>query len=207
MPVEDDIAEFKTAISADICSADIFEQFVAPEICRAPIDFDQLALRTRIGRRWQVPVEDVWIVGSAKLGFTLVNKSKAGVDRPAFSPFSLDSDIDVAVISNELFEHIWKLCFEFWHRYRYQNAGHFWPDGRAFRDYNFRGWMRPDFLPNDADVSYRKRWFEYFRRLMSDRAAGDYRITGGLFRNREALMQYQTVAIEQARAQIRISGA
>ena len=142
------------------------------------------------------------IVGSAKIGFTLRHKPARGdeSERLPFAEFNAGSDVDVAIISDRLFDDIWKACFSFWHTSGYANAGAYWPTGKHFRDYFFRGWMRPDHLPSQGSFKYKNDWFDYFRRLTSARAAGDYKITAGLYRESYFLEAYQTIAINQCKA-------
>jgi hypothetical protein len=204
VPVEEDIDRFKADLQ-ELDAGAMFDRYVAPDVCAAPIDFDAENLRQRIARRFQVPFENVMIVGSAKLGFTLREKVyDEGDRRPAFSPFSDESDVDVAIVSEALFDHIWKLCFQFWHTSGYQATQAAWGRGEDFRNYIFRGWMRPDMLPVETAVGYRRKWFEFFRRLISERAAGDYRVNAGLYRDEYFLRTYQSIALEEAKRRLRL---
>ncbi len=200
MAFEDDVAAFKADLG-QLSLDQVFDRYIGADRCAAPVDFDTQALRERIAERFRVDVANVLIVGSTKLGFTLVDKDMgAKTPRPAFSPFSYSSDVDVAIIAPELFDHIWKLCFQFWHTSGYRSALTMWNSGHSFREYIFRGWMRPDKLPSEADVSYTRLWFEFFRSLMSERAAGDHIIRAGLYRDEYFLRHYQSVAVERRQA-------
>lgn len=53
-------------------------------------------------------IDGVYVVGSAKLGFSLSEKTERGVVLPRWRAFSERSDIDVAVISREYFVRVWK---------------------------------------------------------------------------------------------------
>jgi hypothetical protein len=197
---------YLAAFKADLVSLtaeEIFARYVAPDTCRGLTEVDQASLRGQIADHFGIPVSSVMIVGSAKIGFTLRNKqakSEDEVDRPPFSEFSLGSDIDVAIVSDKLFDEIWKGCFTFWHTSGYANAHAYWPKGRDFREYFFRGWMRPDHLPSEGGFRYKRDWFDFFRRLTSARAAGDYRITAGLYREPYFLAAYQTIAINRCKS-------
>lgn len=195
------LARFKADLRA-LPASDMFTRYIAPEMCRGLTEIDEHALRTRIADNFALRPENVMIVGSAKLGFTLRHKPARDPDeedRPPFSPFSDRSDVDVAIVSDRLFDNIWKSCFEFWHTSGYGNASEYWPDGKRFRDYFFRGWIRPDKLPAEGGFRYRKEWFEFFRRLTSERAAGGYKITAGLYREPYFLESYQHIALNQCR--------
>ena len=205
MPAEPaHIERFKADLQS-LAVADIFDRYIAAERCEGLVGIDHLALRQRIANHFGLEVEEVVIVGSAKLGFTLMDKPRRDSDegdRPAFSPFSDASDVDVAIVSDRLFDDIWKQCFDFWHTSGYGNDLNYWPTGRKFRDYIFRGWMRPDKLPSEGGFRYKNEWFEFFRRLTSERGAGDYRISAGLYREAYFLRTYQQAALAKCRARL-----
>lgn len=57
--------------------------------------------RDCIAKRWGIKYHEVLILGSAKLGYSYYKKTK----------FSLDSDIDVAIVSPKLFEeYVLSIC-------------------------------------------------------------------------------------------------
>lgn len=181
----------------------LVEKYILPEECAADIHFDQRALRERIAKRFTVPVEAVFIVGSAKLGFTLHDKDmNEEVPRPAYSAFSAASDVDIAIVDAGLFDHIWKMCFDYWDRTGYRFGLPLWDQANDFRNYIFRGWMRPDMLPAVQAVSYSRQWFQFFQRLMSERAAGDNRITAGLYREPYFFERYQEYSVAKAQARL-----
>ena len=196
---------YLAAFKADLFSLsaeEVFARYVAPDQCYGMTDVDQGSLRGQIANHFGIAPEDVLIVGSAKLGFTLRHKPAHGDEgeRLPFAEFNAGSDVDVAIVSERLFDDIWKACFSFWHTSGYANARAYWPTGKHFRDYFFRGWMRPDHLPSEGSFRYKNDWFDFFRRLTSARAAGDYKITAGLYRDSYFLEAYQTIAINQCKS-------
>ena len=205
MPTDPDrIVRFKADLLS-LSTGEMFRRYVMCDECAGLTDADQATLRGHIAEDFDVDAADVLIVGSAKVGFTLVHKRARDpdeADRPPFSPFSDASDVDVAIVSDRLFDSVWKSCFEFWHGSGYANAETYWPGGTQFRDYLFRGWMRPDKLPSEGAFKYRNQWFDYFRILTGNRAAGDAKITAGLYREAYFLQAYQHIAIEQCRATV-----
>jgi hypothetical protein len=196
----DYLARFKMDL-VSLSPADVFARYVLSDTCMGMTGVDERSLRERIATRFGIDIKCVIVVGSAKLGFTLKHKSASGLDeeRPAFSPFSENSDVDVAIVSDALFDSFWKRCFEFWHSSGYGGAADYWPRGKHFRDYIFRGWMRPDYLPSEGSFTYRAEWFDFFRQLTSDRAAGDYKVAAGLYREAYFLETYQQIAINECR--------
>ena len=196
------LAQFKADLLS-LPAEEMFARYIAPDTCAGLSDPQQAGLRGRIADHFGISAENVLIVGSAKIGFTLRHKragSEDEEDRPAFSEFSDASDVDVAIVSETLFDTIWKGCFNFWHTSGYANANAYWPKGKHFRDYFFRGWMRPDHLPSEGSFKYKDDWFDFFRRLTSDRAAGDYKISAGLYRESYFLEAYQHIALAQCRS-------
>src|SRR5258708_29662172 len=66
-------------------------------------------LKTQVARRFKIHPSEVLIVGSAKLGFSIVPDKR-------YRPFGETSDIDVAICSPELFDMFWKDVFDYWSR-------------------------------------------------------------------------------------------
>ncbi len=194
------LAEFQTDLVV-LTRSEMFTKYVASEACFGLPEIDQGHLRGTIADRFNVDADNVIIVGSAKLGFTLTYKEAKNAteeDRPPFSPFSDTSDVDVAIVSDRLFDEMWKHCFEFWHQSGYSKGTAYWPRGKNFRDYIFRGWMRPDCLPTEASIPLRTEWFEFFRGISNDRLAGDFPIKAGLYRERYFLERYQWQSLDKA---------
>ena len=206
MPIDLDYLSLFKADVATLTADEVYRRYVLPDACKGLTEVDELALRFKIANKFNIDVAKVIIVGSAKLGFTLRHKQKTEkkAERPAFSPFSENSDIDVAVVSDVLFDYIWKQCLDFWHTSGYANAKSYWAEGPKFRDYFFRGWMRPDKLPSEGEYSYKHDWFDFFRReLASERAAGDYTINAGVYRESYFLETYQKIAINECCVQVK----
>jgi hypothetical protein len=83
-----------------------------------------------------------WIVGSAKLGFSIIKKSRAGCIYPRYRPFSPVSDIDIAVVSPDIFRLIWNDLSIYAHGQPWMP----WDSGKL-GDYFLYGWLRPDHFP------------------------------------------------------------
>ncbi|CAN7165912.1 hypothetical protein LJR219_000208 [Phenylobacterium sp. LjRoot219] len=141
----------------------------------------EAALRRAITDQFRVSMRDVLVTGSAKLGFTTVSKPEK--KRPIFSPFGDTSDIDVAIISSDLFLRFWRRTSEF------ENAEG-WKDRSSFRRYLARGWIRPDMLPTHPDFSEKIEWFEFFQELTASGRYGPYTITAGVYYDAEFWEKY-----------------
>lgn len=147
------------------------------------------SLRRDIARKFDVPMRDVVIVGSAKLGFTLV--AKAG--RPPFSPFGDESDIDVAIISERLYLKYWRSTFAHW-----QQSGD-WTRIETFKKYLFRGWLRPDLLPATPDFPEREEWWNFLLDLQNTGSYGPYKIRTGVYYDEHFWESYAKSAFQGCR--------
>jgi hypothetical protein len=204
----DHLSEFQADLQALDADA-IYQKYVACDECRGDLDFDVDFARSVIAKQFDVEVEAIKLVGSAKLGFTLVNKVRRIIEagrsdgsepkiesRPRFSAFTVNSDVDIAIVSASLFDSIWKQCFDFWSLSDFADEIN-WRKGRHFRDYFFRGWMRPDKLPTGQAFPFSNEWFDFFREKTSERLAGDFALKAGVYRDEDFLRNYQTIAIKR----------
>jgi hypothetical protein len=161
-----------------------------------PEDVDNL--RTRLAAKFGAAQEEVnvWIVGSAKLGFSMVEKRLAnGTVLPRYRSFSPASDIDVAVVSPRIFDLIWRELSAHAHR----AARLPWNSG-ALGDYLVCGWLRPDHFPGDARLRRCDDWWDLMRSLSSDARFGRRKISGGLYHSVEHMKQYLTRALDECAA-------
>lgn len=153
----------------------------------------QASLRRRVSDHFGVSMRDVILVGSAKLGFTV--RAKPG--RPALSHFGDASDIDVAIVSSDLFLKNWQKTYSYW----VQRDE--WTKAPEFRKYLFRGWLRPDKLPTDPDFPVSKDWFEFFRSLQASGEYGSYKIAAGIYINEHFWEDYISSALSECRLYLR----
>lgn len=138
-----------------------------------------------------VPRDSAIIVGSAGLGFAL--HRKRGRDQlalPAFRPFRAESDVDVALCSDELFRRIW-----------YELSAHAclqnyipWNHSRL-SNYLIYGWLRPDQFPKGKTLTNCDRFYEAVGEIRKDRKNGHPKVSVGLYYSLEQLRYYQTRSI------------
>lgn len=127
----------------------------------------------------------LWIVGSAKLGFSITEKKKDGRLMPRYRPFSGVSDIDTAVVSPELFRIVWDELSIYAHGQPWMP----WDSGRL-GDYMVYGWLRPDHFPSRPRVRKCDDWWDQFRRFSADPRFGRRSVRGGLFHSISDLRRY-----------------
>jgi hypothetical protein len=135
---------------------------------------------------------DVWIVGSAKLGFSTSEKRREGRVFPRYRAFSAYSDIDVAVISKSIFDLIWHELSEHSHRSLW-----FPWNSKKLGDYLVCGWVRPDHFPNGVRLRHCDTWWDTFSHLSRDRRFGPRKVRGGLFADIGHLRRYLQRAIKE----------
>jgi hypothetical protein len=148
-------------------------------------------LRDSLARKFQLVAADIqlWVVGSAKFGFSIAEKIKDNQLLPRYRPFGPLSDIDMAIVSPRLFRLVWdELCI-----YSHGYSWFPWRSG-ALGDYMLCGWLRPDYFPR---IRRCDDWWDLFRRFSYDPRFGRRRVRGGLFHSTNDLHRYQLRAVEE----------
>lgn len=152
---------------------------------------DYFEFRNRIARFFSISFQEVFIVGSAKLGFSYHKNTD----------FSYDSDIDVAIVNQSLFDYYYEHICDYQYKLdkAYQHVSlHERRTYNFFLRYMVKGWMRPDMLPLSFQVdTLKSQWFDFFNSISHKRSeVGNYKVTGGLYRNHSYLEKYHRVNIE-----------
>jgi hypothetical protein len=150
---------------------------------------EYLDLRSKVANRFHLHPNEVLIVGSAKLGFSIVPAKR-------YRHFSNESDIDIVLISSSLFDQIWHATFT------YKHEVGIWDQEKEFKDYLFRGWIRPDKLPPSKHFSICSDWWEFFRELSNTRKYGNYKIAGALYKSWFYLEDYQKICTEDCKREV-----
>jgi hypothetical protein len=152
-------------------------------------------VETSLASKFQIPAEGIkaWIVGSAKLGFSLTEKkAKDGSLLARYRSFSPGSDIDVAIVSPPLFDLLWNELSSYAHR----ETRLPWNSG-ALGDYLVCGWLRPDKFPISVRLRRCDDWWDLFRALSADARYGRRKVRGGLFHSVEHMKRYQIRALRE----------
>lgn len=144
-------------------------------------------LKDSVAKKFNIHSTSIFMVGSAKLGFSIKTSRR-------FLPFSDTSDIDVAIISGDLFEKIWKEV------YIYRNEAGWWPEANEFRKYLFKGWIRPDFLPTGKSFTLAQEWWEFFRGVTESGAFGPYKVSAGVYHSLFFFESYQSICINECKS-------
>ncbi|MRS02154.1 hypothetical protein EG832_02820 [bacterium] len=155
--------------------------------------------RRRIADRFSVGFHEVFVVGSAKLGFS-PHKDKS---------FDLDSDIDVVIVSNNLFDSFMEQISLYQSELRRSrravstreiNIYH------QFLEYVALGWIRPDKLPLAFTMSVLKdEWFNFFRSISNGKSeVGNYKVAAGVFRSYPHLENYLLEGLQEVYNSLRV---
>lgn len=157
--------------------------------------------RKRIADRFSINFHEVFITGSAKLGFNPRTRRL----------FSYESDIDVAIVSLSLFDRIMGTIHDFQMQLREDRRAITDRDLRMyhkFLEYSAIGWMRPDLLPTSFQVVELKReWFNFFRSLSYGQSeVGNYKVSAGVFKSYQHLERYVVSGLRSLRTTLSVVG-
>ena len=154
-------------------------------------DDDYYEFRNRIAKKFNISFHEIYITGSAKLGFSPHKKTE----------FSYDSDVDVAIVSSQLFDEIMESIREYQMQLRESRlAVSEWEIRKyhKFLEYGAIGWMRPDHLPHSFLVKRLKDdWFDFFTSISYGKSeVGNYKVNAGVFKTYKHLEQYTLSGIK-----------
>jgi len=163
-------------------------------------------LHRHLFRTLNLSQRNVIVVGSAKLGFSL---------SPDTFPrqFSEESDIDVLVVDESLFDRLWLTLLKWQYPRRLVQLGR--PDAEwasCRRKEVYWGWLTPDRIrfeglsfPDELrplrDIS--TRWFNAFRSLSEYREFAARNVTGRLYRTWHHAFLYHVEGLRQIREKCR----
>jgi hypothetical protein len=149
----------------------------------------------------EISVENVTIVGSAKIGFSLSPHSFP-------RQFSDISAIDVLVVDESLFDKVWLTMLEWNYPRRFHLSGSDWNWSRRRREELYWGWFVPDKIRYEGlslphvlkplrDIS--TAWFNAFRSLSQYPEFVARDVSGRLYRTWEHALQYHVEGLRQTR--------
>ena len=154
---------------------------------------DRTYIAARLAEKYGIEAKRVrlWITGSSKLGYSIVEKKKK-YDRPAlprYRSFGPDSDIDVAIVCPDIYNMIWEDLCVFAH-------GKSWMpwNSEALGDYMVYGWLRPDHFPR-GKTRRGDDWWDVFYALSANPRFNRRCVRGGLFHSIGDLHRYLRRAV------------
>ena len=158
------------------------------------------ALRSHLSNDLGISAESTIVIGSAKIGFSLSPDT-------VFRQFSDESDIDVLVVDERIFDDIWKIVLKWHYPRRIRGLGGMdgsW--GRRRRRDLYWGWFVPDKIKYEGlsfpevlkplrDIS--TVWFNAFRSLSRFPEFSRRNITGRLYRTWDHALLYHADGLRQ----------
>lgn len=162
---------------------------------------DYYDFRKKIAENFDINFHEVYITGSGKLGFSPF-KNKI---------FDLDSDIDVAIISNDLFERLMWEINKFQLDLRLSRTTfdvHELKKYHDFLEYIAMGWLRPDKLPTSVKIKkIKNEWFDFFRDLSYGKSeVGNYKVVAGVFKSYQHFESYNISGFKVLQDKLKLQG-
>src|SRR4028119_990713 len=145
-------------------------------------------LKYEIASHFSENPESVRIVGSAKLGFSIA-------PHKLWKCFSTESDIDVVIISKEIFENFWCELYDFNIGLTIRNERE-QKQYKKFLEYFFKGWIRPDLFP--FRYPGKNEWLDYFKSISYGKY-GSQKIAAAVYYDFNLFERYHIQNIKQLR--------
>lgn len=152
-------------------------------------------LKQKISEHFGLNPHNVIMIGSAKLGFSLSPNQ-------LWKPFDDESDIDMLIISDVVFDKYWYDLYDF-NIDLVDKSELQYEDYRSFMKHFFRGWVRPELF--HFQYPGKKEWEDYFMSI-SYKEFGNNKITGAVFRTMEFYERYHRRNINNIRTLLNIGG-
>ena len=175
--------EFKSDLNK-LSSLKMMRKYILSDVCHVLNKDQHFRLKDEICEHFAVDFNNVILVGSGKLGFSIKAEKR-------FKSFGDDSDIDIAVVSEDLFQKVWEEA------YLYKKSGAYWPMSVSFFKYLSAGWIRPDKLPTSDYFAFTAKWWNFFNQVTASKRYGPYKVRAGLYYSMFFLQEYQKICIEQ----------
>lgn len=138
------------------------------------------------------------VVGSAKLGFSFLEKISKQGTKPAYRSYEPGvSDVDIAIISPVVYGKIWSDLASIGAR------AAFFPDQSKLGRYMFHGWLRPDQFPSPKPQKC-KDWDEVYKELQRFKPLMNKKLRLALYHSQHFLETYQQRGVRLAREQEKI---
>lgn len=153
---------------------------------------DYYHFRKRIADKFKIGFFEVMIVGSSKFGFSPYK----------FTEFTFNSDIDVVLFNERLFDYYHELISEYQYQIRMQKirlTEDQYTKYMKFLKYFIMGWMRPDLLPQNTTEfkELKQNWDDFFKNISHSKSeVGNYIVKGGLFKSHYYAEKYYRSSIE-----------
>jgi len=151
-------------------------------------------LLSEIAKQLAIGQDAINVIGSGRIGFSL--------DPEQFGkPFSEKSDLDVAIVSDTLFDEAWMDMLRLGKAYhKLRNDTKAWLATHR-QSCIYWGFVRPEHLP--GVVRFSSKWFFTFKGLSRIRAFASRPISGRLYRTRDHLVFHQKYSCNEILKELR----
>jgi hypothetical protein len=183
------IQSFRDDLSA-LTSVQMIRKHIISGECAVISGAQYFKLRSEVADKYEVHPNEVLVVGSGKLGFSIAPAKR-------YRHFTDTSDIDVVIVSSKLFDRMWKAVHYYW------DHGGYWERSTQFKAYLFQGWIRPDKLPPARTFQLANDWWQFFNFLSSTGKYSVYKIVGALYREWYFLEAYQLRGVSACADELR----
>jgi len=193
--IDSNIERFKADLrNGSLSHNDVVDRHVlfgTPYIFRAEEDM-YYSLKKVIAEEFAVSTSNVFMAGSAKLGYSIAPKK-------LWRPIQEKSDIDMVIVSNQLFDLFWKelLDFNINLTYRNEKEQEMYDE---FLEYFFKGWLRPDKFP--FKYPSKQKWFDFFASI-SYKEYDKRKVTGAIYRSEHFFKLYHELNVKKLRSGVR----
>lgn len=156
-------------------------------------DAEHYHFKKRIADNFGIGYNDINIVGSSRFGFSPYK----------FTEFTYDSDIDVAICNETVFDRFFELICNYTYKIRSKEIllrQSQYKKYIKFLKYFSLGWIRPDLLPHNTTEfkEIRDSWDEFFKQISyGNSEVGNYEVKAGLFKNQAYAERYYTQSIKE----------
>src|SRR5438128_10586931 len=158
----------------------------------SPADYD--VLRTSLGTALHLSADSMTVVGSGRIGFSL-SPEKYG------TPFLPESDLDVVVVSAEMFDVAWFDLLRLGRKYlNLRKQVQSWVDAHR-ENHVYFGFIIPDRLPGAVAVS--PTWFRTFRGLARNPSLAGRDVNGRLYRTWDHVYVHQLYSLRRIQQGLR----
>lgn len=191
MTIEENIKEFKSDIkNTELSDEYIVRRFLCHGSTHILNDSLYFELKENVSKFFDIHPNEILMIGSGKLGFSIAPDK-------LWNHFDMDSDIDLAIISNGKFNDFWDQLIDFNINLKNRTI----EDEKLYNKfikYFFNGWIRPDFFP--FTYKGKNEWFSFFNKLTSDFFEyGEHKISAGLYRDFKTFEMYHINNIKNIR--------
>ncbi|WP_176544068.1 hypothetical protein [Priestia megaterium] len=156
-------------------------------------------LKKQVADFFNVNQRNIFITGSSKLGFSI---APSKLWRPIDGDPEKDSDIDIVIISDKVFDYYWKSILDYNEKTIMPSKNN--QKHAEFLDYFFKGWLRPDKFPYRYEGA--DEWFEFFRKISYKKEFGGRKVAAAIYREEYFFNKYNTQNLNGIRTILRGEG-